>query len=108
MGIYEINSPPFFIKHNNEKKNFLVCLEPIRNSIFSEALRITNPKIQMKIKCITVDDKICNCSQKFCKKKLDKNNSQHFQEICRNCSEFVEKTVLIRKLVLFLGFKKPY
>ena len=31
-----------------------------------------------------------------------------FQEISKNSSIFVEKTVLIRKIVLFLGFKKPY
>ena len=33
---------------------------------------------------------------------------EFFQEISRNFSAFVEKTVLIRKIVLFSGFKKPY
>ena len=33
---------------------------------------------------------------------------ENFQEISRNFSAFVEKTVLIRKIVLFFGLKKPY
>ena len=47
------------------------------------------------------------------KKKLEKKMStENFSEIImvisRIFSEFVEKPVLIRKIVLFLGFKKPY
>ena len=44
-------------------------------------------------------------------KDFEKNmnkKSKIFQEIFRNFSGFVEKTVLIRKIVLVLGFKKPY
>ena len=44
-------------------------------------------------------------------KDFEKNmnkKSKIFQEIFRNFSGFVEKTVLIRKIVLFLGIKKPY
>ena len=44
-------------------------------------------------------------------KDFEKNmnkKSKIFQEIFRNFSGFVEKTVLIRKIVLFFGFKKPY
>ena len=41
-------------------------------------------------------------------KNMNKKKSEIFQEIFRNFSGFVEKTVLIRKIVLFLGFKKPY
>ena len=33
---------------------------------------------------------------------------EFFQEIYRIFSEFVEKTVLIRKLVRILSFEKPY
>ena len=41
-------------------------------------------------------------------KNMNKKKSEIFQEISRNFSAFVEKTVLIRKIVRFLGFKKPY
>ena len=41
-------------------------------------------------------------------KKFEQKKSEIFQEISRNFSAFVEKTVLIRKIVLFLSFKKPY
>ena len=51
---------------------------------------------------------ICNYSWKLCKKKLDKKIPKFFQEIYRIFSEFVEKTVLIRKLVRILSFEKPY
>ena len=40
--------------------------------------------------------------------KREQKKSEIFQEISRNFSAFVEKTVLIRKIVLFLSFKKPY
>ena len=46
--------------------------------------------------------------KKFVKKDWTKKISQNFQEIYRFFSKFVEKTVLIRKLVLFLSFEKPY
>ena len=49
---------------------------------------------------------------KILKKNMNKKKSEIFQEIfqeiSRNFSAFVEKTVLIRKIVLFLDFKKPY
>ena len=41
-------------------------------------------------------------------KKIWTKKSEIFQEIFRNLSAFVGKTVLIRKVVLFLGFKKLY
>ena len=41
-------------------------------------------------------------------KNVNKKKSEIFQEISRNFSAFVEKTVLIRKIVLFFGLKKPY
>ena len=41
-------------------------------------------------------------------KNINKKKSEIFQEISRNFSAFVEKTVLIRKIVLFFGLKKPY
>ena len=41
-------------------------------------------------------------------KKSEQIKSESFQEISRNISAFVEKTVLIRKIVLFFGLKKPY
>ena len=41
-------------------------------------------------------------------KNMNKKKSEIFQEIFRNFSGFVEKTVLIRKIVLFLVFEKPY
>ena len=41
-------------------------------------------------------------------KNMNNKKSEIFQEISRNFSAFVEKTVLIRKIVLFLSFKKPY
>ena len=46
--------------------------------------------------------------ENFVKKKLDKKIAEIFQEIYRIFSEFVEKTVLIRKLVRILSFEKPY
>ena len=42
------------------------------------------------------------------KKERKKSENQKIQEISRFCSEFVEKTVLIRNIVRFLGLKKPY
>ena len=42
------------------------------------------------------------------KKNATENFSEIFLVIFRIFSEFVEKTVLIRKIVLFFGFKKPY
>ena len=39
-------------------------------------------------------------------KKTWKKRSEIFQEISRNFSAFVEKTVLIREIVRFLGLKK--
>ena len=41
-------------------------------------------------------------------KNMNKKKSEIFQEISRIFSAFVEKTVLIRKIVLFFGLKKPY
>ena len=42
------------------------------------------------------------------KKNVSENFSEIIMVISRIFSEFVEKTVLIRKIVLFFGFKKPY
>ena len=41
-------------------------------------------------------------------KKKSNDFGKKMNKIIRNFSAFVEKTVLIRKIVLFLGFKKPY
>ena len=38
--------------------------------------------------------------------KREQKKSEIFQEISRNFSAFVEKTVLIREIVRFLGLKK--
>ena len=53
------------------------------------------------------DCKLKKKSKDF-EKNMNKKKSEIFQEISRNFSAFVEKTVLIRKIVLFLSFKKPY
>ena len=47
-----------------------------------------------------------NVQENFEKKKnISKwKISEKFQEMCWNFSKFVEKTVLIRKIVRFLGF----
>ena len=53
--------------------------------------------------------KSVNVHKNFVKKELDKKNHKKIlKESYRIFSEFVEKTVLIRKLVRFLSFEKPY
>ena len=49
-----------------------------------------------------------NKNYKDFEKNMNKKKSEIFQEIYRNFSAFVEKTVLIRKILLFFGLKKPY
>ena len=46
--------------------------------------------------------------QKFGEKNVTENFPEIIMVISRFFSEFVEKTVLIRKIVLFFGFEKPY
>ena len=46
--------------------------------------------------------------QKFKKKNVTENFSAIYLVIFRIFSEFVEKMVLIREIVLFFGVKKPY
>ena len=66
-------------------------------------------KLQIPKKCANAKEKK---KETFTKNLRKKNAMENFSEIFlvifRFFSEFVEKTVLIRKIVLFFGFKKPY
>ena len=52
--------------------------------------------------------KSVNVHKNFVKKELNKKKSQNFFRKVTDFSEFVEKIVLFRNLVLFLSFEKPY
>ena len=79
---------PFFIKHSNEKKLFGMPGTHLKFYFFW-SIKNYKPQNSNEIKCITVDEKICNCSWKFCKKEMDKKIAEIFQEIYIIFSEFV-------------------
>ena len=103
MGIYEIKSPLF-------PWNVVLYCMPwnLVNWYFwncaSEEL-----KLQILKQCANANEKKKETFTKILRKKNVKENfSEIILVISRIFSEFVEKTVLIRKIVLFFGFEKPY
>ena len=99
---------PFFLENIVLENNFLYAWNAceIIHLLNHQRLQIANKKMRKyEHKGIGKNDKDF---EKNMNNKKSEIFQEIFQEISRNFSAFVEKTVLIRKIVLFFGLKKPY